>query len=132
MIVVDTNVIAYLFIKGERTKQARTILKKDAEWMAPILWRGEFQNVLGFYLRKNLISLHEANQIMNEAVSLMQNGEYQIPTSSVLDLVQVSGCSAFDCEYVALARELGIPLVTSDKKLIDAFSDIAISMDAFI
>ena len=132
MIVVDTNVIAYLFIRGERTEQAKSILKKDSEWIAPILWRTEFRNILGFYLRQNLLSLHQANQIMQEAETLMQNGEYRIPSSEVLGLIKESGCSAYDCEYVTLAREMDVPLVTTDRKLIELFSEFAVSMDEFI
>ena len=37
MIVVDTNIIAYLLLGGEKTHQAREVFQKDSAWAAPIL-----------------------------------------------------------------------------------------------
>jgi predicted nucleic acid-binding protein len=39
----------------------------------------------------------------------------------VLTLALESGCSAYDCEFVALAKQLGVKLVTEDAKLRRAF-----------
>ena len=55
MIVVDTNVIAYLFINGDQTEKAKSLLLYDAEWIAPFLWRSEFRNILALYIRKNIL-----------------------------------------------------------------------------
>ncbi|UCC40149.1 MAG: type II toxin-antitoxin system VapC family toxin [Candidatus Aminicenantes bacterium] len=132
MIVVDTNVIAYLFIPGDRTSHARDALRKDPEWVAPLLWRSEFLNILAFYLRQGQILLRYANQLMQEAERLMKGGEYQVPSNEVLSLVETSGCSAYDCEFVALAKEMEIPLVTTDKRLIKAFPSLAIHVTNFI
>ena len=48
MIVVDTNVIGYLFLSSDQSVLAERALQKDNEWAAPILWRSEFRNVLTF------------------------------------------------------------------------------------
>ena len=45
MIVVDTNVIGYLFLSSEQSILAEYALKKDSEWTAPIIWRSELRNV---------------------------------------------------------------------------------------
>ena len=58
----------------------------------------------------------------------MQAGEYQVQSRDVLGLAEESGCSAYDCEYIALAKDLGINLVTTDKQLIKAFPDIAMHL----
>ncbi len=50
MIVVDTNVIAYLYLSNERSQQVERLLEKDSEWAAPLLWRSELRNVLALYL----------------------------------------------------------------------------------
>jgi predicted nucleic acid-binding protein len=132
MIVVDTNAIAYLLIPGQRSPQAKEMLKKDAEWLAPLLWRSEFSNVLALYLRQKHLELGQALRIMQEAELLMRGGEYKSNASQVLSLVATSTCSAYDCEFVALAQDLGLPLVTSDKKLLKEFPGNTISMDDFI
>jgi predicted nucleic acid-binding protein len=52
MIVVDTNVLAYLYLPGEYTAAAETLLEQDSDWAEPILWRSEFRNILARYLRR--------------------------------------------------------------------------------
>ena len=37
-----------------------------------------------------------------------------------------SHCSAYDCEFVALALELEVPLVTADRQLLRSFPRIAV------
>jgi len=56
MIVVDTNVIAYLYLPTDYTRLAEQLLAKEPDWAAPLLWRSELRNVLALYLRKNLLS----------------------------------------------------------------------------
>jgi predicted nucleic acid-binding protein len=132
MIVADTNIIAYLYLEGVRSAQVEKLLEKETQWAAPLLWRSEFGNVLALYMRKRNLSLEQAQQIMQEAMLLMQEREYEIVSSHVLELVAASGCSAYDCEFVALAEDLGISLVTVDKKILNEFSQIAVSLDDFL
>ena len=47
--------------------------------------------------------------------------EYEVETADVLRLSKESKCSAYDCEYVALAEFLDLMLVTADGKLAKAF-----------
>ncbi|KAF0107578.1 MAG: hypothetical protein FD146_1612 [Anaerolineaceae bacterium] len=131
MIVVDTNVIGYLYLTGEHSAQAEKALHKDPHWAAPLLWRSEFRNVLASYIRKGLLSLEDASRIMEEAALLMQGQEYEVPSLQVLARVAESTCSAYDCEFVALAQDLGIPLVTVDKQILNEFPRIAVSLDEY-
>ena len=131
MIAVDTNVIAYLWIPGLHTTFAELLLKKDPEWIAPLLWRSEFRNVIAGYIRRNLMAIETAIQVMGEAESQMRGKEYSVSSTQVLNLVQKSRCSSYDCEFVALADDLGVPLVTTDKKIISAFPSIAIALRKF-
>jgi predicted nucleic acid-binding protein len=132
MIVVDTNIIAYLYLESSRSAQVERLLEKDTQWSAPLLWRSEFRNVLALYIRKNYLSLEEAQEIIREALRLMKGREYEIASFQVMELVASSECSAYDCEFVALAEDLGIPLVTVDKKLLKKFPQIAVSLDEYI
>jgi predicted nucleic acid-binding protein len=121
MIVVDTNVLAYLWLPGERTKAAERLLKRDPDWNAPLLWRSEFRNVLAGCLRRGDLSLETALQIADGAEGQMSGREFTVPSAHVLARVEASDCSAYDCEFVVLADELGVSLVTSDEKLLKSF-----------
>jgi predicted nucleic acid-binding protein len=46
----------------------------------------------------------------------------------VLQLVSTSHCSAYDCEFVAAAQLLAVPLVTEDRAILMAFPDLARSL----
>ena len=131
MIVVDTNVIGYLLLSSEQSVLAERALQKDNEWAAPILWRSEFCNVLTLYIRKNILKLEQAQQIMNSALKLLKGREYEVPSYEVLRLTSTSNCSAYDCEFIATANDLKVPLVTVDKQLLREFSSVAISLHSF-
>ena len=132
MIVVDTNVIGYLYLSSPYSEQVERVLLKDTEWAAPLLWRSELRNVLALYLRKGWLSLEDAVRIMDEAVRLMAGREYAVDSMQVLELVEESTCSAYDCEFVALARDLDVPLVTVDKQILRDFPREAVSPEAFV
>ena len=131
MIVVDTNLIGYLLLTSDRSEIAELALRKDAEWAAPQLWRSELRNVLAQYVQRSLLGLEDAQRIMNAATDLMSGREYQVASDPVLKLAAESGCSAYDCEFVALAQDLGVALVTVDRQVLRAFPEIAVGLDAF-
>lgn len=131
MIVVDTNILVYFKLQTEKSDLAVQAYQKDPQWLVPLLWRSEFANVLALYLRKKIITLKDAKRIMDDVISLVA-GEYQVAPEKVLDLVMVSTCSAYDCEFVALAQELGINLVTGDRQILEQFPQTAISLDNFV
>ena len=125
MIVVDTNIIACLYLPTEHALKAETLLTEDPEWIAPTLWRSEFRNVLALYLRKELLTFDQALAIQDEAEALLQDNEYVVNSLDVLELMRDSGCSAYDCEFVALAQGMNVPMVTLDKKVLKSFPDVA-------
>ena len=130
MIVVDSNVLAYLYLPGEYTADAEAMLEQDPDWAAPILWRSEFRNILAGYMRRNAISYEQANSLQREAESLLEGYEYEVESQTVLELVRDSDCSAYDCEFIALALKLDTRVVTMDKKLLRAFPKCAIALSA--
>ena len=128
MIVVDTNVIAYLYLPGEHTVAAEALLERDPEWAAPILWRSEFRNILTGYMRRKSITFEQARGLQQEAESLFEGLEFEVESLAVLDLVRRSDCSAYDCEFVALAMQLDVKLVTMDSKLLRAFPNKCVAL----
>jgi predicted nucleic acid-binding protein len=132
MLVVDTNTVAYLYLDPQYLTLLRAVLERDQHWIAPSLWRSELRNVLLLYLRKNLISMDKAIDVMAAAEGLLGGTDYFPASAHVLSLALASGCSTYDCEYVALARDTGTYLITFDRKLLAAFPNVAITPTTYL
>lgn len=98
----------------------------------PVAVAVEFRNALIGLVRKAVLQLDEALSILDEAERWVAGHEYSVISRHVLTLADQSGCSAYDCEFVALAQDLGAPLVTSDRQLLKAFPVVAVSPSAFV
>ncbi len=121
MIVVDTNIVAYLLLPCEYSAHADALFKRDPDWAAPILWRSEFRNLLAGYLRRKALTFDQMLQVQAEAEALLAGHEHEVDSRRVCELVRDSDCSAYDCEFVALAARLGVKVVTMDAKMLKAF-----------
>jgi predicted nucleic acid-binding protein len=130
MIVVDSNVVAYLYLPSDYTDKAEALLEHDADWAAPLLWRSEFRNILAGYMRRKTLTFEAARDLQREAESLLAGAEHEVDSREVLELVRDSDCSAYDCEFVALAMTLDVKLVTMDAKLLKAFPKYAVPLSA--
>jgi len=131
VIVADTDLILRLYLGGEWTGQSEAVLQKDGAWAAPLLWRSEFRNTLVTLIRAGELDAGTAMAIIDDAERRMTDREYTVISHRVLELAVRSGCSAYDCEFVALAEALNTALVTSDRRLLKAFPRIAVTPDAF-
>lgn len=133
MIVVDTDVISYFWIRmdTERASLAQDARERDPDWVAPRLWRSEFRNVLRGYLAGGYMALDEALDYARMAEEDLRKSTRSVPTRRVLQLVDETGHSAYDCEYVALAQELGVTLVTGDETVADRFPETAVLLEDY-
>jgi predicted nucleic acid-binding protein len=131
MIVADTNLLIYLYVQGQRTDESEVVLRRDALWAVPLLWRSEFRNSLIGLVRAHALQLDDALTMIDEAERWLTGREYSVLSRQVLTLASRSGCSAYNCEFVALAQDLEIPLVTTDRQVLKAFPTIAVSPSAF-
>lgn len=131
MIVVDTNIIIHIHVHSERTALTLQALKKDPYWVAPPLWQSEFRNVMTGYIRRRILKLEDAKLVMKSALKTMEDREILPPSNLVLDLAAASNCSAYDCEYVALAKHLNIKLLTGDNEILRSFPETAVELSAF-
>jgi len=129
VIVVDSNVVAYLYLPGEYTAATEVLLEHDPEWAAPVLWRSEFRNILAGYLRRETLTFEQVCSLQDEAEDLLKGLEFEVDSETVLKLVRDSDCSAYDCEFIALAIKLNTQLVTVDKKLLKAFPESAVALN---
>ena len=132
MIVVDTNIIHYCWVRGQHTEIAQAVRRQDPDWHAPVLWRSELRNVLTAYLRRRLLSRVQIGGILRAADQAMADGEHLVADDLVLEVVAGSTLTAYDAEFVALASALAVPLVTADKVVLKAFPEQALTMEAFL
>lgn len=132
MIVADTNTIAYLYLPTAQTDDVVSLLHKDPHWVAPLLWRSEFRNILALYVRKGIVDLRTAIAMQTQAEHQLADNEYTVNSMDVLSLASGSGCSAYDCEFISLAKSLNLKLITGDKRLIQIFPEIAMTAGAYL
>jgi predicted nucleic acid-binding protein len=131
VIVADVNLVAYLVLGGPEQSAAQRVFTRDPEWAAPLLWRSEFRSVLAGYIRQRGLSVTDAARAHALAEALLANREYMVQGDRVLTIVAGSTCSAYDCEYLALAEQLAVPLVTADRAVVRAFPNRAVSPEDF-
>lgn len=132
MIVVDTNLRFYLFADSDQSGLAEMVLEKDRDWQAPRLWRSEFRNALVQSVRNSFMDLRDALRIAAVAELIMPDDRYDVASDDVIELATSSGCTAYDAEFVALARELRVPLVTTDRELLEKFPETAVTPERFL
>jgi len=125
VIVVDTMMISHLVVLGDGTEEALAVRALDADWAAPALWRSELRNVLAKLMRAGDLDLATSLRAMAAAERLMRGRVWRIGTRPIMELVANSGCTAYDCELVALAIAHSVPLVTRDQQVLRAFPDVA-------
>lgn len=129
MIVVDTNVIAYAVLPGERTKAALALAERDPEWVAPALWRRELRNVLATLMRVRQLPLRQALAAFSAAEALVTDATVEPSTEECLRLAARGRASAWDAEFVFVAEAAGLPLVSADRKLARAFPGRVVALE---
>jgi predicted nucleic acid-binding protein len=78
------------------------------------------------------LTLSGAVERMKAAEALIGERTLDVRSEAVLRLANESECTAYDCEYVALAQRLGVPLITYDEPVLEAFPDIALRPSEFL
>lgn len=132
MIVADANLLAYLLLTGERTDEAEGVFRKDPEWVVPALCLSELRSVALRYVRSDALTLADAHRVVSRAEALVEGRVADVESKRVVDLAHRSKCTTYDCEYVALAEVLNVPLVTADHRVLRAFPKRAVSPSAFV
>jgi predicted nucleic acid-binding protein len=131
MIVADTSLVAYLAIPGAATQDAERIRAKDRRWTAPPLIRFQMMNVVARELHAGNLARDAALRVFRRGINLVSVSTMQSDPLFIFNAVRSTGCSTYDLEFVWLAMELGVPLVTADQQLIKAFPDVAVDLRTF-
>jgi predicted nucleic acid-binding protein len=131
VIVVDTSILVSLVIEGDLTDTVMRLRKRDADWVAPILWRSELCNVLATHVRLSRVDLPDAIAHFRAADKAMRGMGYQVEPERVLRMASEHGLTGYDAEFAALALDLGVPLVTTDRELLNALPETATTPENF-
>jgi len=132
MIVVDVNFLIHFYFPSDFSSITEKVFLKDPIWISPILWRSEFKNVLLGFVRKNIVDFSKAIEGIEKAEIKMQGAEHPVSSLQVMELGRNSNCSAYDCEYVALAKTKELILLTWDGKILKAFPEIATTPEKYL
>jgi predicted nucleic acid-binding protein len=119
MVVIDTNILAYLLIEGDRTADAQTLFKRDTQWRSEGFLLIEFTNILATYLRSGALGRGAVEGILTSAEQVV-SGLIDVPHGRALKLAMEFGVSAYDARFLGAAQSLGGRLVTEDARLRNA------------
>jgi predicted nucleic acid-binding protein len=97
-----------------------------------MLWRAEMRSILVGYLRRKSMDLADIVMVMTAMERSLTQSEHHVDSGAIFDAVQRSNCSAYDCEFVALAEALAAPLVTEDRQILAAYPQRAVRMADFV
>jgi len=127
MVVVDTNILAYLLIEGDRTSDAHALYRQDAEWKSETFVLIEFSNILATYLRAGALTRVQGQALLAEAETRLR-GLVTLPHARALRLAEQFAVSAYDARFLGAAQALGAKLVTEDARLRAAAPAVTMSL----
>lgn len=131
LIVVDANVLAYSIIEGTLTPLALEVRQRDPHWRLPGIWRHEILNIFTTYVRQGGLSKEKAVKALEDVYAHLIPHEVELGPIETLEMALHHKISAYDAQYVLLARKLGVPCVTEDRALRHAAPQLTVSMEGF-
>ena len=132
MIVVDTNVMLRVVLGGEDGADAARLLERDGEWAAPGILMSELRNVLLGFTRRGSLTRDQAKAMIDDASLVLGDRIAEAASAQVLDVALECGLTAYDAEFVALARTLGVPLATLDDAILRGAPDVAAALQTLV
>jgi predicted nucleic acid-binding protein len=100
--------------------------------MLPRLWRAEYLNVLYLAVKTRGLDRGSALRAWRAGRELVGENEAEVSETSVLETAIHYSITAYDAQFVVLAEDLGIPLVTADRGLVKACPDVAVTYGGFL
>src|ERR1035441_7986038 len=129
MKLVDINVLAYLVIESQFSKNAQKLYRLDSEWHTEEFAFIELTNVLTTHLRAGSLTMPVCIETFEEAENVIGSNLHTVSHLDALAIAHEFRISAYNARYIALARELGVPLITEDKQLRKAAPELTLSID---
>jgi predicted nucleic acid-binding protein len=116
VVLVDTNILAYLMIEGDRTAAAQKLFERDSDWCSEAFAMVEFSNILATYIRTKALTQTQGVRLLTEAQALMST-LHNIANMQALETAIEYEISVYDARFISLSKHLKQKLVTEDMKL---------------
>ena len=104
MVVVDTNVLAYLLIEGDRTAAAQALYARDADWRSESFLLVEFSNMLATYVRNGRLDAEAATALLAAADRTL-TGTVSLPHPRALEVALEGKVNGEEIAFRAGGRE---------------------------
>ena len=117
MVVVDTNIIVPLYVRSARTAAVETLREREDVWRTEPFALVEFSNVLVNYRRAHYLSSNAARDCLVQAEMFLQPHYFAVAHEVALEFALRYNVTSYDGRFLAVAQQLGRPLVTEDAKL---------------
>lgn len=128
MVIVDTNILAYVLLDGDRTRDAQALLLADEDWHTDAFALVEFSNLLATSVRVRGLPQGTASDLLSAAENLIGRGMHTVSHSAALAVANRHSVSAYDARFLALADDLAGRLTTEDARLRNAAPDLTQSL----
>lgn len=116
MVLVDTNILAYLMIEGDRTSAAQALYARDPDWRSEAFILVEFTNVLTTYVRTKVLTHKQGSELLAKARAILPTLT-SVQHAQAFESATEFGISAYDGRFIATAKQMKSKLVTEDTKL---------------
>jgi predicted nucleic acid-binding protein len=116
VVLVDTNILAYLLIEGDRTAAAQELYARDPDWRSEGFILVELSNVIATQMRAKALSREQAARLLEHAQALIPDPSH-VPHAKALEVACHFGISAYDARFIAMAMQVKLKLITEDAKL---------------
>lgn len=127
MLLIDTNILVYLMMQGDRTHAAQQLYERDADWRSEGFVMVEFSNVLATCVRIKALAAEQAMKLLQDALVLLPVLT-DVTHAQALETATQFGISAYDARFIALAKQMRVKLVTEDTKLQAAVPSWTVSL----
>ena len=128
MVLVDTNIITYLMIRGNRTAAAQQLYERDSDWCSEAFVMVEFSNVIATYVRTRALTQAQGTKLLAES-QVHLSTLHSVVNTQALESAMQFGISAYDARFISLAKQLKMKLITEDDKLRVAVPALTMSLD---
>jgi predicted nucleic acid-binding protein len=129
MLLVDTNILAYLLIEGDLTSKVQDLYRCDADWHSDEFILVEFSNILATYVRTGDLTFARAASLLARAETLLSGRLASVPHAEALAMAHKCRVSVYDARFLVAADSRRARLVTEDQSLQRAAPDLTWSLE---